>query len=109
MIAELLGRYLTKKGVSAEALSNPAKVKRRIQSRKFDLIFLDYRMRPFTGKDILEWLNFNYPDIPVVMMSAYCSQEGRNEIQNMGAISYLEKPLDLEKIDQICESILKQG
>ena len=66
-----------------------------------DLIFLDYRMSPFTGLDILERMKALGLSMPVVMMSAYKRREGVCEMKKLGAWEYIGKPFDLAEVDEI--------
>ena len=70
-----------------------------------DLIFLDYRMSPLTGKDILEKVNMRHDGVPVVMMSAYRTLDGIFEVGNLGALDYIAKPFDFDEIDTILKKV----
>ncbi len=71
-----------------------------------DLIFLDYRMSPHTGKDVLERLKIIGNKAPVIMMSAYKRREGVFEMKNLGAAEYIEKPYNFDEIDSIVEKYI---
>ncbi|MCB1194840.1 response regulator [bacterium] len=72
----------------------------------FDLIFLDYRMSPHTGKDILERLKIMGNTVPVIMMSAYKRNETAYEMKRLGASEYIGKPYNFEEIDRILKNYL---
>jgi len=63
-----------------------------------DIILLDIRMPGMTGLEVLEWLQNELPDIPVVMMSAYDDTQDAVTAMKMGAADYLSKPFDVDEL-----------
>ena len=72
-------------------------------SREVDLIFLDYMMPGEDGLEILEKIKEEEAGIPVVMITAHGSFETIIKSTSLGAYDYLEKPLDIDKIDIIAK------
>ena len=70
-----------------------------ISSNEVDLVFLDYMMPGENGLEILEKIKENEPGIPVVMITAHGSFETIIKSTSLGAYDYLEKPLDIDKIE----------
>jgi len=56
----------------------------------------DYRMPGMTGADLQSRLIADGYRIPIIFLSANCSEEDRNRLLNDGAICVLDKPLDEE-------------
>ncbi|HKW03098.1 MAG TPA: response regulator transcription factor [Vicinamibacterales bacterium] len=59
----------------------------------FDLIVLDLRMPDMSGLEVLRQLRAADCDIPVVIFTAYLSEESAHEAGCWGAVRYLKKPL----------------
>ena len=59
-----------------------------------DLMLLDYRLPDMTGIDVLRRVHDRYPDIAVILLTAYSSINGAVEAMKLGAIDYLNKPVD---------------
>ena len=57
----------------------------------------DYQMPGMTGADLQRRLTADGYRIPIIFLSADCSEEDRNRLLNDGALCVLDKPLD-EKI-----------
>jgi len=100
-IALFLKRYFEQKQLSVVVVVEAQAAERNIIEEQPDLIFLDNRMSPMTGKDILERLRFLKLQIPVVMMSAYKTMEGYYEMRRLGAVEYISKPYDFQELDRI--------
>jgi len=106
-MSRLLQSFLTEKGFTVITVFRSEEAERNIDLEKPDLIFLDYRMSPITGKDILERLRIRQVKIPVVMISAYKRRHGDWEMRKIGAMSYLPKPFDFDAIDRILSRVFR--
>ena len=104
-IGAFLKLYFSKKGFAVEIVHRAEEAERMIEKEKPDLIFLDYRMTPLTGKDILERMKIRGDRTPVVMMSAYRRRDGDMEMLRLGALAYLPKPFDFAEIDRILRQV----
>ena len=71
-----------------------------------NLVVTDLRMPNMDGFELLAHMSGNYPDIPVIVMTAYGTPEIEERLQKMGTFHYLEKPLDLNVLaDKITDSL----
>ncbi len=105
-IAILLEKYLKRKSLNVCLVLNPEEAEQTIIQEQPDLIFMDYRMVPITGKDLLERLHYLKLQIPIVMMSAYRTLQGYYDMRKLGAVEYIAKPYDFEEVDRILEKYL---
>lgn len=67
------------------------------------LALLDVRLseQDLTNRDgllLLAWLREHYPQIPVIMMSAYRDFDSAVDALNLGAARYLKKPINLKEL-----------
>jgi len=58
---------------------------------------------------LLKWLRQNYPDLPVVMMSAYKEFDYAVECLNLGAVKYLKKPIDISELKTLLHQVAEGG
>lgn len=75
----------------------------QIQNDSFDLVIMDIRMRSVSGLEALDAIKTLRPDIPVVMMTAYWSDQIADEARKKGAFDYLPKPFDFDELRQTIE------
>ena len=80
-----------------------------LSSDEVDLVFLDYRMPGMDGLEILKKIKKAEPELPVVMITAHGSFETVIEAISLGAYDYIEKPLDIDKINIIVKRALESS
>jgi DNA-binding NtrC family response regulator len=95
---DLLKGFLEKEGFLVEALGNGREALRKLEEDFFDIVLLDYKMPELDGFQTLKETRRLYPDLPVVMMTAYGTVEDAVASMKEGALDYLTKPIDLEEL-----------
>jgi DNA-binding NtrC family response regulator len=76
------------------------------------LALVDVRLseEDFTNRDgliFLSWVKENFPDTPVLMMSAYRDFEAAVEAMNLGASYFIKKPINLKELRELIEKYIK--
>jgi DNA-binding NtrC family response regulator len=69
-----------------------------LSKKKVSVILLDILMPYLTGKELLPQISVNYPDIPVIMLTALNEIETAVECMKTGAFDYLVKPIDKTRL-----------
>ena len=81
----------------AEALS-------AYRSGKVDVMFLDLTMPEMDGYEVLETLRQEGLNCLVIVVSADVQPQAQERVLKLGAISFIKKPVDAQKV----EAVLKQ-
>jgi two-component system response regulator AtoC len=76
-------------------------------SRGISTVITDLKMPGLDGMGLLKRLTVDFPDVPVVMITAHGSVESAVEAVKLGAFDYVEKPFDQEQIRQIVAKALR--
>ena len=63
-----------------------------------DLVVTDLKMPEMDGFELLAFMTKNYPAIPVIVMTAYCTPEIKTRLDMIGSFKLLEKPLDFKEL-----------
>jgi two-component system response regulator FlrC len=63
-----------------------------LKKHRFSLVVSDVQMGAMSGIDLLRTIKLNYPDLPVLMMTAYATIDDAVEAMRLGAIDYMAKP-----------------
>jgi len=70
----------------------------KIESESPSLVITDLKMPRMDGMELLRHLRENRPDIPVIVITAYGSIESAVEAMKAGAVDYIQKPFEEERI-----------
>ncbi|MBJ9954007.1 MULTISPECIES: response regulator transcription factor [unclassified Acinetobacter] len=80
-----------------------------IEQHEYDCILLDRGLPKTTGDEILERLKKQYPDTPVIFLTARDSIQDRVQGLDLGANDYLVKPFSLEELSARVRAQLRQA
>jgi two-component system response regulator HydG len=78
----------------------------QVRQQVFDLVLCDIRMAEMDGIETLKEIKTLNPSIPVLIMTAYSSVDTAVEALKSGALDYLIKPLDFDKLQQTLSGAL---
>ena len=80
----------------------------RAREEKPDMIILDVMMPVIDGFEVCKRLKADaeLKDIPVVMLSASAHAESRERGLEAGAIDYLVKPFEPDKLEKVVQKVL---
>lgn len=103
MIRDLFKRLCSLLGVEATAAESGARAVELVQSRGFDLIFLDVRMPGMNGLEAYRAIRPRLPGAVVVMMTGYEVEDILKTARHEGVREVLRKPFDVECLRAIIE------
>lgn len=96
---------LSSYGYQPEVFTNPMPGLKRAKEIYFDLAFIDLKMQPMNGIEVLQELKKNSPDTTVVLMTAHGSIESAVEAIKKGAYDYITKPFTHKEFLHIIERV----
>ncbi len=104
-ILEVLDARLTAGGfVTHKAISGPAALQ-ILNNERVDVLVCDIKMPQMSGLELLERIRPNFPQLPVIFLTAYGTIPNAVDAMKAGAIDYLTKPFDgkelVQKIDKL--------
>ena len=105
-IASAFERFLRHEGHVCTLASNAEDAVRLVGERNPDLVMMDIRMPGVDGMQGLQQLRSRYPDLYVVMMTAYGTSQTSIDAIRGGAFEYLTKPLDLNQLRAVIDQAL---
>jgi FixJ family two-component response regulator len=73
-----------------------------------DLLIMDMHMPGVSGCDLLDYLEARNSHVPVIVVTAFDEEESRHRADRYGAVAYLTKPVDSEKLLELIISALKR-
>ncbi|OQY16207.1 MAG: hypothetical protein B6I36_10680 [Desulfobacteraceae bacterium 4572_35.1] len=80
-----------------------------LRSMPIDLLVTDLKMPEMNGFEILAWTSRHQPQLPVIVMSAFGTPEIEAQLEKMDTLQFLDKPLDLQKLQEGISNGLNAG
>jgi DNA-binding NtrC family response regulator len=109
-IRDLLSEILNDEGHNVELAENAAQARAARGRMRPDLVLLDIWMPDTDGVTLLkEWSTTGMLTMPVIMMSGHATIETAVEATKIGAQSFLEKPITLQKLLKAVEAGLTRN
>lgn len=98
---EVYRDILLDEGYSAEAASSGEAALRLLGQKRFDLVITDLNLPGMTGIDLLSAIQQADPTVTVVLITGYPSIESAIEATKKGVYTYLEKPVDRDRLLEV--------
>ncbi len=80
-----------------------------LKERKFDLVITDLRMPNVPGEEVVKYARETYPNIGVIVISAYSSLHTVSQSITNGACAFLSKPFSIKELMQTVETALDEA
>ncbi|WP_077046367.1 sigma-54 dependent transcriptional regulator [Pseudomonas sp. KK4] len=98
-LCDLLASALSQNGIQVFTAGNGLHALKVLESEDIDLVISDWRMPGMDGPQLLAEIKSRFPQLPVIVMTAYSTV--KNAVQSMrnGAFDYIPKPFDIDELD----------
>lgn len=98
VVRDSLKEWLVDEGFSVAMAESGNLALELLDEKPFHLMLTDIKMPGMDGVELLQQAKSRHPDLTVVMMTAYATVETAVEAMKIGALDYLMKPFDPEKL-----------
>jgi two-component system nitrogen regulation response regulator GlnG len=92
----VLERALRQAGMEVTAFAGGKGLLERLERERPDVVVSDIRMPDTDGLELLRRINSRYPELPVIIMTAYSDLDSAVAAYQGGAFEYLPKPFDVD-------------
>jgi len=105
----VLQKALEKNNYSVMAFGNTNEAINQFNHDYPDLIVSDIKMPGESGLQFLEKVKGKFPNIPVIIMTAFSDLDSAVDSYALGAYEYLPKPFDIDNAINVINSAFKDG
>jgi DNA-binding NtrC family response regulator len=105
-ILNTIGICLESIGIDVTLCAKPQDVLHLLQECVFDIAFVDLKMSPMDGIEILAEIKQYSPDTTVIIMTAHGSVDSAVAAIKKGAYDYLQKPFDFEELKLFTQKVV---
>ena len=100
-----LAKLLIQDGYNVAAVANGVDALKFIAEEIVDLVITDINMPEMNGLIFLRELNQSFPEMKVIMITAYGGVGSYLEAMDLGTLEYLKKPVKLNDLTSIMRRI----
>ncbi len=98
---EVMSERIEARGMEVTTAESAITALEQVESGGFDAIILDLMMPGMDGLETLKAIKKKNPDLQVILLTGHATIEKGIEAMKMGAMDFLEKPADLDKLTAI--------
>jgi DNA-binding NtrC family response regulator len=102
---KVLSKRMEGRGLKVDTSVSGEEALEKVKGKEFDAIILDLAMPGMSGIETLKRIRSENPDVQIIMLTGHGSVEKGVEALKAGAVDFLEKPADINKImEKIAEA-----
>ena len=98
-LCDLLSSALSQNRIQVFTASNGLQALEVLEQEDIDLVISDWRMPGMDGPQLLAEIKQRYPNLPVIVMTAYSTVKNAVQSIRNGAYDYIAKPFDIDELD----------
>ena len=108
-MCQYLSILLEKEGYEVSTVNSGLEALALVESEPIDLVMTDIQMPKMDGIQLLKGIKNIEPTTPVIIMTAYASEQSAIDAVNLGAFSYLQKHCKNDEIKMVVRNALALG
>jgi len=109
VVGDMLRIHLAKHGCQVETFLSAAPALARLAEEPFDLIVTDFKMKGMDGMELLKTVKNLYPDIQVIMITAFAHLDTAIEAFRGQVHDFFPKPFRIKDLLESVERALGRG
>ncbi len=106
ILREFVGQTLARAGHAVGIAADGDEALEAAARDPYALVLLDQVMPKRNGLKTLEALRAAHPELPVVIMTAHGTVESAVAAMRLGAVDYLQKPFDADRLEEVVGRVL---
>src|SRR6266496_4170440 len=107
-MCELLTSFFTEKAYDVGTAQDGEHALARLEERDYALVITDIKLPGMSGLELLARIRVDWPEMAVVIMTAFSSISSAVEAMKLGAEDYIGKPFQLDELAITVEKALER-
>ena len=105
---KVLTAFLHQQGYEVQTAQSGEQAWEKLKSAEFSLVVTDLKLPGKSGLDLLQAIKTCWPQMPVIMITAYGSIGNAVQAMKLGAYNYLTKPVDPDELLLLVQKALER-
>jgi DNA-binding NtrC family response regulator len=107
-MCDLLTSFFSDRGYEASAVQNGEEALHRLEGGGCALVITDIKLPGMSGLELLARIHSDWPEVAVIIMTAFSSISSAVEAMKLGAEDYIAKPFQLDELMITVEKALER-
>lgn len=103
----VLSALLKKEGYSVTSAADGLEALQILKNNKMDVVITDLKMPNLDGMGLLNCITEQYPEVPVIMITAHGTVATAVEALKKGALDYITKPFEQDELKSVISKAIK--
>jgi DNA-binding NtrC family response regulator len=103
----VLAAMLKKEGYNVMSAADGREALQVLKAGKIDVVVTDLKMPNLDGMGLLNSITEQYPEVPVIMITAHGTVATAVEALKKGALDYITKPFELDELKNVISKAIK--
>lgn len=108
-ICELIEITLMRMGFQTQSAYTITDARSRLKKATFDLCLTDMHLPDGNGIELVEYVQANYPALPIAVITAHGNMESAVRALKAGAFDFVSKPVDIHILRNLVSSATRSG
>jgi DNA-binding NtrC family response regulator len=107
-MCELLVSFFSDKGYKVDSIQDGEGSLERLEEQDYTLVITDIKLPGISGLELLARIRVDWPEVAVIIMTAFSSISSAVEAMKLGAEDYIGKPFQLDELAMTVEKALER-
>jgi DNA-binding NtrC family response regulator len=108
IVGKMIKSSFEQDGYAVEPFVDPASALARLKEEKFHMVITDLKMKDIDGMEILNTIKKDYPQIKVIMITAFASMDAAVEAFRKSVDDFFAKPIKLADLKATVRKLLRE-
>ncbi len=99
-------RVLKNAGYEVQTVCNGRDALAACRAQRFDVMLTDLRMPDMDGLEVAKALTSEFPDIRIIVITGYPSQDTAQQARELGVFDYIQKPVNPNRLTEATAEVL---
>ncbi len=105
-LRKLMRHALTQEGYEVTVAGDGSEAIPPLAAQRFELVLTDLKLPGASGIDVVKASRERQPDVPAVVLTAFGTVQTAVEAMKVGAVDFLEKPLDIDELVALAQRLI---
>ena len=108
LVRRVVARSVEKMNHDPTTCSNAPEALALLEAESFDLAVIDLKMPRIGGQELCARIREIRPDLPLIVMSGFVTEDDRQALAQLGVIDILPKPFRPRDLERVIEAALRR-